>query len=223
MYGSKWGFVNENGEMVIKDITSEPTNFSDGISSYSIYNGERQYINTQGDIVIQSEKSRHVFPSEYISAKEIGTGLFVVKRKIDEQYAVVNSDHKVIIPFQKQDFESFVNEEGKFYLKARRWSNDNGYGIFYNIDGKRVIPNSDRDIRIGSDYVLTANKFCDDLAAVSNKDNLWGFVNKLGVEIIPCIYNSVSDFENGYCIVNKDYNIGVIDKSGNIVINIGDF
>lgn len=223
LYDSKWGFVNENGEMVIKDITSEPTSFSDGISSYSNYNGERQNINTQGDIVIQSEKSRHVFPSEYISAKELCTGLFVVKRKLDEQYAVVNSDHKVIIPFQKQDFESFVNEEGKFYLKVRCWSNDNGYGIFYNIDGKRVIPNSDRDIRIGSDYALTANKFCDDLAAVSNKDNLWGFINKLGVEIIPCIYNSVSDFENGYCIVNKDYNIGVIDKSGNIVINIGDF
>jgi hypothetical protein len=44
----------------------------------------------------------------------------------------------------------------------------------------------------------------------------WGFVDKTGKEVIPCIYKDVGDFSEGYAQVQRtwDGQWGFIDKNG---------
>ena len=46
----------------------------------------------------------------------------------------------------------------------------------------------------------------------------WGFIDKDGVEIIPCKYNDVGDFSNGYASVQIGSKWGFINKNGKEVI-----
>lgn len=62
-------------------------------------------------------------------------------------------------------------------------------------------------------------RFSCGLAAVQNQQGLWGFINKKGEEVIPCIYSVVLAFSEDLAAV-QDANGkgGFIDKKGNEVI-----
>ena len=52
------------------------------------------------------------------------------------------------------------------------------------------------------------------------KGGVWGFINKYGdVDIIP-IFDSISDFEDGYAQVVEGNNSNYIDKKGNLMLKI---
>lgn len=59
--------------------------------------------------------------------------------------------------------------------------------------------------------------FHEGLAKVRKNDK-YGFIDKLGHEIIPCIYDRAEDFELGVSIVVKDKKTGAINQYGNMVI-----
>ena len=56
--------------------------------------------------------------------------------------------------------------------------------------------------------------------AMVEKGNKFGFIDKLGSEIIPCEYDEATDFENDYSVVKKNDLEGVINRNGHIVIPI---
>ena len=57
--------------------------------------------------------------------------------------------------------------------------------------------------------------FVRGLAAVCD-DGKWGFVNKDGKEVIPCIYDYASPFGEGdVAFVGKKDRYGLVDKKGN--------
>lgn len=59
--------------------------------------------------------------------------------------------------------------------------------------------------------------FHEGLAKVC-KDKKYGFIDKLGHEIIPCVYDDVEDFYLGVSIVTKDEKKGAINQQGHWVI-----
>lgn len=59
--------------------------------------------------------------------------------------------------------------------------------------------------------------FSDGLAIVC-KNKKYGFIDKLGHEIIPCKYDYAQDFINGISIVTMDKKQGAINEQGSIVI-----
>lgn len=59
--------------------------------------------------------------------------------------------------------------------------------------------------------------FHEGLAKVCKNDK-YGFIDKLGYEIIPCIYDEARDFDLGVSIVEKGEKTGVINKYGKMVI-----
>ena len=63
---------------------------------------------------------------------------------------------------------------------------------------------------VSYDYI---NHFYEGLAYVE-KDGKYGFIDKTGKEIIPCIYDYVSYFNEGLSKVKKDGKYGFIDKTG---------
>lgn len=72
---------------------------------------------------------------------------------------------------------------------------------------------------IHSKYKYT-DMFYDEMATVVNWNELCGFINKNGEEVIKCQYNSVLDFHSGLAAVKNSEGLwGYIDKEGNEVIS----
>ncbi len=53
------------------------------------------------------------------------------------------------------------------------------------------------------------------------RNDKWGFIDRTGKEVIPCVFNSASSFQNGKSKVNFHGEEGVIDLSGNWLIYPG--
>lgn len=68
-------------------------------------------------------------------------------------------------------------------------------------------------------YYRKISNFKEGLALVQNMNYLYGFIDKNGYEVIPCIYNTAEDFSNGLAKVsNNDRLYGFIDKKGKEII-----
>ena len=59
--------------------------------------------------------------------------------------------------------------------------------------------------------------FHECLAAIK-RNGKWGFIDKTGKLVIPCVYDAVDEFHDGLARVNKDGKLGFIDKTGKVVI-----
>lgn len=60
-------------------------------------------------------------------------------------------------------------------------------------------------------------EFHEGLARVCKNDK-YGFIDKLGQEIIPCIYDDAEDFDLGVSIVEKGEKTGAVNKQGKMVV-----
>lgn len=52
------------------------------------------------------------------------------------------------------------------------------------------------------------------------KDGLWGYVNEMGFEIIPCIYDEASLFKNDHATVCQNGKWGIIDQYGQTIVDL---
>lgn len=72
------------------------------------------------------------------------------------------------------------------------------------------------------DYKKNKYKKCehfhDGMAKVQNWKGLYGFINREGIEVIPCQFDSAEDFSDGLATVLIKDKWGFIDKSGKMVI-----
>lgn len=67
--------------------------------------------------------------------------------------------------------------------------------------------------------IRNAGSFSEGLCAVSIDGDKWGFIDKTGELVIPCIYDKPEDlskakFKNGYCLCKKNDDFVLIDKYG---------
>ena len=69
------------------------------------------------------------------------------------------------------------------------------------------------------DYIYDyLGSFIDGLAIVK-RNGLSGFINKLGIEVIPCQFDSVDEFRDGLACVKRNGKYGFIDKNGKEIIS----
>ena len=71
------------------------------------------------------------------------------------------------------------------------------------------------------------------LSGIANKERTtshkyYGFINKEGIEVVPCIYDDIDDFNGEYAKVKKGIYYGIVNKKGEEVVacaynSIGDF
>lgn len=67
-----------------------------------------------------------------------------------------------------------------------------------------------------TDYKLSV--FHEGIAAYENADGKWGYIDRSGDRIIPCIYNEARRFSEGLAAVRKGVYWGYINKNGETVI-----
>jgi len=105
--------------------------------------------------------------------------------------------------------------------------NESGIAMVKNRFGIGLINNKGVEIVTCGKYEQIRG-FFDGLAAVKQKNGLWGFINTSGREVISCKYHSVNDFVAGYADVIECYYHGkvatclrgkniIIDKTGKVV------
>ena len=92
---------------------------------------------------------------------------------------------------------------------------------FHDEDNKRIaditIDKVSKELAEATKKYDRLDSFHEGLASVC-KDEKWGFIDKLGQEIIPCKYDYANDFEYGIAIVELDGKEGAINNRGKVVI-----
>lgn len=84
---------------------------------------------------------------------------------------------------------------------------------------RQTTPSTETVYKKLADQYAWNSELSDGMILVSNGDK-FGFVNRLGEETIPLIYDGGTDFEDGEAVVVVEDKYGVIDRSGEYILNV---
>lgn len=201
-----YGFINQNGEMVIPTKYPSASAFSDGLALVNI-NGKCGYINVKGDLVIPIKYEN---ASDFINGTASVSLTDTIKGKIQKRFFIINKKEEQIS--ENFDYIGWRSRKEEMLIIARRGSK---WG-FINGIGKIKIPFIyDRYHGVHS-WTNTA----DDHFTAICQNGKWGFIDTSSSEgkiIVPPQYKEVGNFLFGMAWVNDGKNISFIDKAGKIV------
>lgn len=190
----KYGFINKKGEVVVPIIYEEVGAFSGALAPVALPKPDRTwddvwgYVNKTGEVIV---------PVENEAAGNFSDGLAKLKKK---------------------DKVGYINEKGEYVIEpVFTW------GLSFS-EGLAVVEKSDKEMVIDTKgeivYVLSEKmtfisgaEYHNGLVPVKKmKGRSWwdddnvkrGYLDKEGNEAISCIYDGVSNFENGVAYVEKD-------------------
>ncbi len=216
----KYGYKDENGNIVIPAKYDDALDFSDGLALVK-FKGKCGFIDKTDKLVI---------PAKYDSAWPFSDGLALVE--INGKYGFIDKTDKLVIPAKYDSAWPFseglalVKIKGKygFIDKAGKqvtpvkyddaWSFSDGLALvkikgkcgFIDKAGKQVTPVKYDD----------AWSFSDGLALVKIKGK-YGFIDKTDKLVIPAKYDDAWWFKNGKAKVTLNGREFYIDKNGNEV------
>lgn len=155
----------------------------------------------------------------------------------DCEWGYLDTLGSIVIAPQYTFVQNFINETGIVECGGK-WGMVNAYGqkvIPCNYDGINYLENTDNKIvrvylkapkyglidTLGELRVSTIydeiGAFAEDRLAVK-RNGLWGYVNKNGLEVIPCRFRAVREFNEGLAAVKIGRYWGYIDKNGEATI-----
>jgi ribosomal protein L13 len=152
------------------------------------------YIDTTGMVAITPQ---YTFARDFVN----GTGMV----ECGEKWGMINQFGKKLINCHFDGIEYLENTDKqivKVYLKAPK------YGLIDTLGELKVSAVYDE---IGT--------FAEDRLSV-RRNGLWGYVNRDGIEVIPCRFKEVRDFNNGLAAVKIGRFWGFIDKDGDVQIDL---
>ncbi len=156
-------------------------------------------------------------------------------------YAIYNIQGERITPFRFKEIRNFKNNRALVVLETDEYGfiDRNGHLVIKLKDRvyENVISDFENNISINKNSIIdTTGKamtlpklppnsilfietFADNhFSFQSNIQNLFGIIGKNGQLIVPPKYNSISNFKNGYAIVEKNQLYGIINSSGREII-----
>lgn len=134
-------------------------------------------------------------------------------RDPDREYALVNQQKKICIPFKKFDMIANGVYEGLVSVCINKKTQEVYNGFKYEKDNRKwgfAAPDGTVKIKLQYEDV---RHFSEGLAAVK-KDGLWGYIDKSDKVVIPFKYTYAGDFKRGVAMVNTD---AIVDPKGEII------
>lgn len=186
----KWGYINEEGKIVIKPQFRKATHFYEGIARV-----DKHIEISESEI----EKAYRTLPERearrQIKELEKNAGWYLINSRGSQvSKSMTNSSYPM------SDGLILFNERSRGY---------SGYG-FIDKTGQVVI----------NPEFKRAENFTDGLARFSNSVGGFGFLNKKGEVQFHTRYPSVYPFTDGLAVIrDRNYAYGAIDKNGNTVIS----
>lgn len=210
----QWGFIDAGGKWIIPPRFSDVLSFSDGLAAV-VLNGKIGYVDHSGKLIIKPK---------YDVALSFSNGLAIVT--IFE--TAIKRHHKICIDKSGKlifDLTSVLQKlEGtkEFLSSGSVWD----YGA-----ADQLVAESQNKTRAQNSNTLAENsgRFSDGLLLVSSR-NKYGYLNKLGQQVIPCKFESALPFKEGLAPVSLDpegdwnarsrtkQSFGYIDKAGKFAI-----
>jgi hypothetical protein len=226
-----WGFIDENGKVIIKPQYWRVSFFSEGLALVEQENEKRdesKYIDVNGNVAIEPMKS-----IEYETV--FSEGLAVFHSLENGKYGYINKKGEVVIEpkFDEADLFTegaaivrinykygFIDTKGNYLIEpifdqAEAFSEGLANVAF---GGKSGYVDKNGNYVIGLVFEeFDRGRFSDGLvpARVGEK---WGYINKKGEFVIPPEYEWTINFYEGLGMVKKDGKWGFMDTTGKFVI-----
>lgn len=214
-----WGYIDEEGKIVIEPQFQEVRDFSNGYACVK-RNGNQMFIDKTGNTVsagwkdygveysegvlqVQDENGKWgyvdtngdiVLEPQWDSSSEFYDGLAAAEK--DGLYGYINTTGEFVIPPQ-WDYAGAFDDSGLGYIvknKERGYIDENG------------------NIVISPQFDGCEGSFSEDLQAVS-RNGKWGFIDKSGKFVIAPKYESAGNFVQGVAAVKIDDEWKYINKN----------
>jgi len=197
---NKWGFIDEEGNMVIEPAYNEVTDFKYGSARVKIYeviegNGEARWalIDDEGNLLTDFI---------YSSIRDFKDGLFIAERMKTSMDGIKYQSYHYLSADGSERFPDIVSEiKGyKGDIPYVHW----GKCIFYDMQGNRLFD---------EEYFLTSGFFEGHAAVLENHlSNRWGYIDLTGAMVIEDKFTFAGNFDNGYAFVKDS-----MSKSGFLI------
>lgn len=205
--GGKNGFIDTNGRMIIAPQFGRAcwvSTFSEGLAAVYMSDADESlagYIDKSGKLVIQAK---------YSSVGVFSEGLALVRPTGTSKFGYINVAGEMVIAPQFELGLSF--SEG---VAAVKWPEPDGTSTF------RIIDKTGRVLADRLSYAFTGI-FREGLAGVESFNNLWGFIDKTGKEVIKPQFAGAKLFRNGLSRMETGHLFSglktvYIDKTGRVV------
>lgn len=170
--GSKCGFINERGKLVIEpQFDDAHLLFGDGVC-FAVSGERKGLINSEGVFVVEIDNS-----IDWIYRFNNGVATFLTNN--GETQGTISKSGNIILPaIYKQ-----IIQDGEIGFIVQDTLGQYGY---LNVDGDFILP---------CNYTYVRG-FSEGLMAVKVKDK-WGYVDTTGAWVIDSIYNNAFSFGNG--------------------------
>jgi len=233
------GFVDRNGQMVIKKIFVKAGNFHDGLARVESRSGGYGFIDTSGNMVIEPKFSRADDFSEGLAPVQVSlggklgfidrTGKFVIEPQFTEASRFSEGLARIYAESKSRFGSSnsnagYINHEGKFviepqYFRASSFSE----GIAYAAITPQVIKFIDTENRQAFEPEIehlnsyNFGRFSEGLATFTINNGNSGYMDRSGKIVIEMKFGAANDFHNGLALVRLDQNWGYIDATGKMI------
>lgn len=192
----KWGFCDENKNIIIPCIYDDVLYFKRGFARVYL-KGKQTLINVHGAAALPSN---YTYNGDWYFSYN-----YFVMYNDDNTSVVIDSDFNEILP-AKYQYRLISNSEGLFMFHENK---DSSCGII-NRDGEVVVP-------CAYDYI---SKLTDHYFRVE-KYKMMGIINKAGEEVYPCIFDKIDFPQSGFSKISitkgSKPSIFIIKKTGEII------
>jgi len=222
----KYGYVNENGRVVIPLQYDYAESFRENGTAWVWIDGERKWINTKGEFV---EPRKRIKPEETEDVSWYWeNGLYGLQDKdgnplteaMFKTYGFFAENGLAMVRFTGKT--GYINKSGTLVIPnifnmGDRFSN-NGLALV-SVNKRYGYIDSTGEFVI-EPQIREARSFLSGLAAIKfSKEDQWGFIDETGEFVIaPSLDYVYSGFgSDGLAIVRKDGRICFIDRKGEVV------
>lgn len=207
----KFGFVDKMGNMIVPAKYDDVADFKEGRAWVANRGEDDQYrcgyIDLEGKEVIPIKyKVSSVEGANKISFSE---GLAAVPMRTDNYdspiYGYIDKMGNEVIPAKfsiagdfkngiaSVDLDKYIDKTGKLLSNNDLKTHDEI--VIFSQDEKMGLKHLNGKIVVPCKYDIVQN-FSEGMAAVC-EETLWGYVDSLGNNIIPCLYRSINYYDNG--------------------------
>ena len=228
-----YGFIDENGKVVIPAKYSFVEHFSDGMCAVHTVDDKFLYINTKGEEVIQKDEIRGgkaffddyamvCFNPNHLWGFIDKQGNVVIEPQFDESYS--SGLHEGLVDVCKNEKWGYIDMQGNTVVPF-----DFDWTDPFSADGFAVVKRKSKKFfidRNGEKLKTVKCTVVDSIAggfkegfAVVKFGKEFGFINTQGEQVFNTLFESASGFHEGLSCVKKDGKRGYINTKGKLVID----
>lgn len=216
--GSKIGYMNKSGAIVIRPKFDNGDQFSEGLALVD-FNGDmhhldRGFIDMSGRALFHvnfpenaAYNSTNLFPTK-VGAFRQRRSLVEIRKGLYTYYGFIDKSGKFVIDPDFSDAEDFSEGVAVVMISSEIDFGTEEFGYIKPTGQFAIEP-----------QFKWARSFHEDLAGVENSSDEWGYINHAGSVQIPYQFDKVWDFHGCCALVEKNGERFYINKSGAAVSN----